>query len=195
MVSLPSYLGRTSDCSVAPGEALAVVGTVYGSALVGATSFGDGVDPSFITIYADPNGVVWNNPPGESLATLPTFWYGLMNSFMLYSALDLLDLDVRHKMLPAAAAAWVAATTAMGGDFGHTGFDFRTMKPIDNGHWTEGDAAGGVALLGVWAAGLRRQQEEKSKKKKALRLRVLLHAMAKQTDRWLFAPARHEQMH
>ena len=37
-------------------------------------------------------------------------------------------------------------------DFNHTGFSWSTMTPFDNGKWTEGDAAGGVAWVGVVAA-------------------------------------------
>jgi hypothetical protein len=157
VASLPSYLGGTQSCAVKPGEALAAVGTIYGSALLGKSDFG--VPAEFIAGYADPSGVVWNNPPGMAPAPAPTFWYGLMNSFMLYSALDKLELPLRHRMLAMAAAQWRAAAQTMGGDFGHTGYDFTAMKPIDNGRWTEGDSAAGIALLAVWAAHDATQQE------------------------------------
>lgn len=75
-----------------------------------------------------------------------------MNSFFLYSAMDLLDLDVRHTMLNKAVGAWTAASKVMAGDFNHTGFNFSNMAIVDNGRWNEGDAAAGVALTGVWAA-------------------------------------------
>lgn len=158
--SLPSYLGETQFCSVGPGEGLAAVGVVYGSALLGKqgkSAFG-GVSPEFITGYSDPNGIAWNNPPGLAPAPAPTFWYGLMNSFMLYSALDKLELPVRHRMLAAASKQWQAAAQSMSGDFAHTGFDFNAMKAIDNGRWTEGDSAAGIALLAVWAAHDAQQQ-------------------------------------
>ena len=160
VVSLPSYLGETQACAVRPGEALAAVGTVYGSTLLGKSTFG--VPARFIAGYADPSGVVWNNPPGMAPAPAPTFWYGLMNSFMLYSALDKLALPMRHQMLAAAATQWRAAAQTMGGDFGHTGYNFADMKPIDNGRWTEGDSAAGIALLAVWAAHDAEQQEADS---------------------------------
>ena len=149
VASMPSYLGGGIDGA---GEALAVVGTVYGSALIGKRSSEFVVPAEFITTYADPNGIVWNNPPGLSPVTVSTFWYGLMNSFMMYSSLDLLKLDCRHEMLAAAAKQWSAALKAMGGSFNHTGMNFKTMQPFDNGQWTEADSAAGVALLAVWAA-------------------------------------------
>ena len=149
IASMPSYLGGGIDGA---GEALAVVGTVYGSAVIGKRSSDFIVPAEFITTFADPNGIVWNNPPGLAPVTVSTFWYGLMNSFMMYSSLDLLKLDIRHEMLAAAAKQWSAAVEVMGGSFNHTGFDFGKMQPFDNGQWTEADAAASVALLGVWAA-------------------------------------------
>jgi len=43
----------------------------------------------------------------------------------------------------------VAAMTGPDGrcNLNHTAFDFRTMKPVDNGRWIEPDAAGGIAWL------------------------------------------------
>ena len=58
---------------------------------------------------------------------------------------DLLGLDPAHKLLYDCAKSWRAAATAMHDSYTHTGFDWQVMQPIDNGQWTEGDAAGGVA--------------------------------------------------
>ena len=52
----------------------------------------------------------------------------------------------------AAAKRWGLAAKVMAGNFNHTGFNFKTMQPVDNGKWTEGDVAAGVGLLAVWAA-------------------------------------------
>lgn len=29
-----------------------------------------------LAVYADVNGVVWNNPPGNASIDIPTFWTG-----------------------------------------------------------------------------------------------------------------------
>ena len=55
-------------------------------------------------------------------------------------------------MLAKCVAKWSEAVAVMHGQFNHTGFDFGAMQPIDNGRWSEGDAAAGVALTGVWGA-------------------------------------------
>ena len=129
-------------------------GTVTGNSTVPA---------EFITMYADANGVVWNNPtPQGKKVDMPTFWYGLMNSFFLYSTMDLLDLDIRHTMLRKSVAAWTAAVTLMGGDFNHTGFNFSNMAVVDNGRWAEGDAAAGIALTGIWGAENAQRSAEKA---------------------------------
>lgn len=82
----------------------------------------------------------------------PTFWYSLINQYFILSTLDLLDLDQGFALLKASATAWGQAATAMHNNYSHTGFNWSTMQPYDNGKWTEGDSAGGVAWLGVVAA-------------------------------------------
>jgi hypothetical protein len=151
VASMPSYLGEANAAHGA-GEGLAVIGSVYGSSVIGKDKDSFTLPAEFITVYADPHGIVWNNPNGMRPAPQATFWYGLMNSFMLYSTMDLLQLPVRHQMLQSAAKRWGEASKVMGGNWSHTGFSFKTMQPIDNGRWTEGDAAAGVALLAVWCA-------------------------------------------
>ena len=157
IMTAPSYLGQQFP-AYSPGEGLAVIGLVYNGALLGKRAFGPGVDSNFVTIYSDRNGIVWNNPPAledgnpDTLAVLPTFWYGLANSYLMYATMDILDLPARHQMLPRAVKSWTEAYHIMGDSFNHTGFDFKAMKALNNGVWTEGDTAGGVALLGIWAA-------------------------------------------
>ena len=60
-VSLPSYLGRVAECGgspqvQAPGEALAVVGAVYGAAVSG--NWPADLDANYIKVYAGADGVV-----------------------------------------------------------------------------------------------------------------------------------------
>ena len=123
-VSIPSYLGLVGQCggtSSEPGEALAVVGAVYGSAVAGVWGIGGGthassnssdggggagVDPSFIKLYAGKDGIVWNNAPGLASASfVPSFWYSLMNHWLLFGALDALGAARRDAALGAARAA------------------------------------------------------------------------------------------
>ena len=55
IMSAPSYLGQTFAAQ-GPGEGLAVLGLVYGGALIGNTHFG-GINSRFVSIYADPQGL------------------------------------------------------------------------------------------------------------------------------------------
>lgn len=149
--SMPAYLGLTHPACCQPGQALANVGAVYGSVVAGVWS-GRHVGAEFVKAYVASNGVVWNNPPGLHPANVSTFWYGFLNQFFVHGILEKLDLDNDHTVLAAAVDSWARATEVMSGNFAHTGFDFGRMTPIDNGEWTEGDVAGGVAWLGVVAA-------------------------------------------
>ena len=54
IVSAPSYLGQ-KFAARGPGEGLAVLGLIYGGALIGKVDFG-GIDARFVSIYADPKG-------------------------------------------------------------------------------------------------------------------------------------------
>ena len=54
IVSAPSYLGQ-KFAAQGPGEGLAVLGLIYGGALIGKVDFG-GIDARFVSIYADPKG-------------------------------------------------------------------------------------------------------------------------------------------
>ena len=113
---------------------------------------GRNISADYIKLYAAESGIVWNNPVGFGGAVIPTFWYSMINQYFVLSTLDLLKLDPAHRIKSAAAVSWAQASQAMGGAFNHTGFNFSAMRPIDNGLWTEGDVAGGVAWLGVVAA-------------------------------------------
>jgi hypothetical protein len=92
---------------------------------------------------------VWNNPPGPTgRVRVPTFWYAMMNQFLVVGAAAKLALEPEAgQVLRAAAVSYADASDALQGDWGHTGFDFAQMQAVDNGQWKEGDVAGGVAWL------------------------------------------------
>jgi len=65
IASSPSYLGDPfADVNAvnSPGEGLAVISSVFGGAVIGKSSKDFVVPAEFITAYADPDGIVWNNP-------------------------------------------------------------------------------------------------------------------------------------
>ena len=89
-VSMPSYLGEQIHGA---GEGLAVIGSVYGSAVLGQTDFP--VPAEFITVYADPSGIVWNNPSGMQPHATPTFWV-IQRYFLDLSCLRLANPGKHH---------------------------------------------------------------------------------------------------
>jgi hypothetical protein len=82
-----------------------------------------------------------------------SFWYEIWPS-ILFAALADRYPDARgfDAMARTVADRWAEATARLTGpdgvaEFDHTAFDFRTMRPVDNGQWREPDAAAGVAWL------------------------------------------------
>ncbi|MDQ2731669.1 MAG: hypothetical protein M3Y56_08425 [Armatimonadota bacterium] len=120
-------------------------------------NFQTGTDYNYVrmcqSFYNSKNGsnLVLN---GTSAEPGGSFWYDLWPSIVFdglaycYPNTSNTDTIVRTT-----ADRWLEACRALGGsdttlpNFDHTAFNFRTMQPVDNGHWKEPDAAAGVAWL------------------------------------------------
>ena len=147
---LPSYVGPKR-----PGhEGITVMGS-----LVGATFAG--IDKS----AGQHNWVAmsrqyYNSKNGENLVLNRvaaraggSFWYDVFPHIMFYTLADRYPkVESLTPIVKTTADKWRKACEAMGGkdgkvDFNHTGFNFRKMKPVDNGRWKEPDAAAGIGWL------------------------------------------------
>jgi hypothetical protein len=82
-----------------------------------------------------------------------SFWYELWPQMVFYALASRYpgagDMDA---IVKSTADRWYEACLSMGGaggqpDFNHTAFDFKTMKPIDNGKWREADSAAAIGWL------------------------------------------------
>ncbi len=90
---------------------------------------------------------------GMEQETGGSFWYELWPHILFYCLADKYpghgNLD---EIMKTTADRWNEACLHMTGsdgkpDFNHTSFDFRTLKPVDNGQWREPDAAAGIGWL------------------------------------------------
>eukprot|EP01052_Picozoa_sp_SAG31_P046369 SAG31_NODE_8839_length_1377_cov_1.465571_1_plen_321_part_10 len=92
-----------------------------------------------------------NVGPGHS------FWGDLAPNIWVLSISDLYpECTVLRNRSLQAVNRWLIASEVMGWDFKHTAFNFSDMKPVNNGHWLEADAAaavGWIALMGHQASG------------------------------------------
>lgn len=114
VASFPAYLGLLDGVENQPGQALCTAGLLFGAATLGAKQ--SKVPIESLGIYADIDGVVWNNPVGAGKIAIPTFWYGLINQYMIYATFDLENVSIRHEMLRKSVSAWSAATAVMRGE-------------------------------------------------------------------------------
>ena len=150
---LPSYVGAP-NATGSNHEGITCMGAVLGATVAG-------IDKS----AGEYNWVLmceeyFNKANGQNLVlnrtsagTGGSFWYELWPHVLFYALADRHpQLGSMQAIVKATADRWAEAVTAMKGDFEHTAFDFKTMKPVDNGKWTEPDAAGGIAwlMLAAW---------------------------------------------
>jgi len=150
---LPSYVGDTR-VNTTGHEAITCMGALLGATIAG-------VDKS----RGPTNWVLmieqyFNQKNGENLVLNRTsthsgqsFWYEVWPHVLFYALAERYPkIGKMEVIMKATADQWYAACYHMGGkngasDFDHTAFDFRIMKPVDNGVWKEPDAAAGVGWL------------------------------------------------
>ena len=86
-----------------------------------------------------------------------SFWQQIYPGLTYFMLMDRYEATVdSDALLRNIADTWYNVVMDLGGsdgivDFNYTGYDFKNMKPFDNGDWTEPDAAAGVALLQYYA--------------------------------------------
>ncbi len=150
MVSLPSYIGGPRD-----PEAINYLAAVISGTLVGVDMQqyrGQDWVAMGANFFNEAEGVCVNRMGSE---TGNSFWYDLLPNVLFYQLNALYpDSASRSDQARRIAHKWQAACVALGGqedppvlpNFDHTGFNLRSMKPVENG-WIEPEAAGGIAWL------------------------------------------------
>lgn len=152
---IPSYVGSIKQCGGSDHEAITCITSVLGATVAG-------IDKS------NQNGHNWvlmceNYFNSDNLENLflnstvsesgHTFWYevyaNLLASALLYFYPNTGGMEEKSKV---AADKWYEACYHLGGkenkaDFDHTAFDFKGLKPVDNGKWREPEAAAGIGWL------------------------------------------------
>ncbi|MBB6671980.1 hypothetical protein [Cohnella nanjingensis] len=154
---LPSYLGAPRKGG--RHEAINTAAAVLGATLVGIDKQDqDGHDwVSMLSAY-------YNVDNGEALflnrtnvKAGRTFWYEIYPHVLLYSLSSYYPAAERlEELMRLTADRWLLAYEALidaSGlpDFDHLAFNFKTMRPVDNGRWREPEAAAGVAWLQLMA--------------------------------------------
>lgn len=150
MVSLPSYVGGPRDA-----EAINFLGAVVSGSLVGLDMQNHrGLDWVALgkNFYNSDEGIYINRLGDDSGSS---FWYDLLPNVLAYQINSLYPDDPdRDKQARSIAEGWQKASVALGGktdpislpNFDHTGFNLRTMQPMEKG-WIEPEAAAGIAWL------------------------------------------------
>ncbi|MDR1324437.1 MAG: hypothetical protein LBK00_00185 [Treponema sp.] len=163
-LGIAAYVGDPRFMQDGSEEAVTVIAAVL-SACLNGFALPTNAFSSLNAFFNADEGVVLNNPNGTTKTT--SFWY-LLYPALLYTHVALIgdtslalvsDTNVsdtgavallRQNALTA-IANWYAAYSVIrdtaAGDFAHTGFDFSTMMPYQNGVWKEPDAAVGMAAL------------------------------------------------
>ncbi len=154
---LPSYVGSTVRTPQRPGsqEGIACMGAVLGATLAGidkSRGEHDTVDMCEAWFNA-ANGLDLVLNLQRQQQTDGSFWYTLWPHIVFYALADLYPHKPRlGEIVRVTADRWQQACTDLAGpdgipNFEHTSYDFRTRQAVDNGRWTEPDAAAGVAWL------------------------------------------------
>ncbi|MGD0463180.1 MAG: hypothetical protein ABSB74_11905 [Tepidisphaeraceae bacterium] len=154
---LPDYVGDIRQPADGTGNGITGMGAVWGATLVGIDkSRGEHDYVKMCDAYFDPrpNYRMIGNGVGHCDAD-KTFWYALFPNIIFASLAERYPgeteiSDLAHQ----SAVSWARAAAALAdpakddaANFDHTGFDFDTMKGIDNGQWKEPDAGAGVAWI------------------------------------------------
>ena len=152
---LPSYVGdyRKDANGRRHHEAVTCLGAVLGATVAGIDkSRGRHNWVRMCEFYYDraTKGLITNRCDDRAGGS---FWYDVFPHVVYYGLADRYPKVGRAgEIVRRTADRWREACEAMKGpdgrcDFNHTAFNFRTMKPVDNGRWTEPDAAAGIAWL------------------------------------------------
>lgn len=151
--TLPSYVGGSTTKG---GEAINCIAAVVGASLVGIDKRNqNGVDWVSMCkkFYARNTSGIYLNDPGGGWGS-ESFWYDILPNILFYQLYHLYpDVDTFPGEFVTVANRWYEACEQLGGtvsdipDFNHTAFNFQTKTPVNNGRWTEPDAAAGIGWL------------------------------------------------
>ncbi len=150
---LPSYVGTPYQARENQHESINCIAAVVGATLVGIDkSRQDGHDfVRMLEKYFDRergSGLYLNSCPG---GTGGSFWYETYPSILFGQLFSLYpNTPGMEAQMRTSADRLREAILALGGDkgvpdFNHTSFSYETMRPIDNGLWTEPDGAAAYA--------------------------------------------------
>ncbi|MBV9865561.1 MAG: hypothetical protein JO316_09440 [Abitibacteriaceae bacterium] len=151
---LCSYVGDKRQ-GTSQEEGINCMGAVLGATLVGIDKSHQEHD------YVRMCQAFYNSQHGSNLVLNGTnteaggsFWYDIWPHIIFYALADRYRQQATMPgIVQATANRWYDAYGTLGGsnrgtpNFDHTAFNFKTMQPVDNGHWKEPDAAAGVAWL------------------------------------------------
>ncbi|HEY1923446.1 MAG TPA: hypothetical protein VGG44_11905 [Tepidisphaeraceae bacterium] len=153
---IPDYVGdlRQTDGS---GSGITDMGAVWGATLVGIDkSRGDHDYVKLLAAFFDsrPNYRMFGNKMGVCDPE-KTFWYTLFPNIIFASLAERYPSETQTADLAhQSALSWARAAAALAdpskddaANFDHTGFNFDTMRGVDNSEWKEPDAGAGVAWL------------------------------------------------
>jgi hypothetical protein len=154
----PDYVGdfRTPQGG-GGGAAITSLGAVWGATLVGIDKSHQDCDyVKLCSEYFDArptrqmigNGTAISDPE-------KTFWYTIFPNITFAAISDRYQDETEIGQLAyRSAVSWAKATATLSdpskdgaANYDHTGFNFDTMQPVDNGHWKEPDAGAGVAWI------------------------------------------------
>lgn len=143
--SLPSYVGRPHDS----GEALTVLGAVFGGTLAGLDMASlNGVDRvrqcEVFYCLVNSHGLVLNNVNSQGSGSA---WYDIFPSTLFYQiGAHYPGRASFESKMREIAESWLAALPVLSNNWEHSGFNFQTMTPVDKA-WHEPDMAIGIAWL------------------------------------------------
>jgi hypothetical protein len=160
---LPSYVGdyRRRQTGTRYNEAVATLGAVLGGTFVGIDksagphNWVEMCRQHYVEAHGE--GVILNDPTDRSAAS---YWYTLFPNILFLSIADRYPNEKQIQSISdRVTRRWLEAASILTkhgrrADFDSTAFDFRVMKPVTNGRWTEPDS--GAALAWIMHAAYRR---------------------------------------
>lgn len=153
---IPDYVGDLREPD-GRGSGITCMGAVWGATLIGIDKSKG--NPDYVNLCTDffdsrPSYQMFGNKI-HAADPEKTFWYTIFPNIILSSIAERYPSEQSiNAMAHQAADSWAKATAALAdpakndaANYDHTGFNFDTMQPVDNGHWKEPDAGAGVAWL------------------------------------------------
>ncbi|HVU27004.1 MAG TPA: hypothetical protein VHG71_04625 [Verrucomicrobiae bacterium] len=142
---LPSYVGNPHD----GGEGITALGAVLGGTLAGLNMASySNVDyvaqcEAFYSVV-NGHGLVLNNINSQGSGS---GWYDIFPGTLFYQiSAHYPPRPLFQSNMVAMAESWRSALPVLSNNWQHTGFNFKTMSPVDSG-WVEPDMAIGIAWL------------------------------------------------